>query len=191
VPCWPDIWERVKSFLPMLGMLVSLLAYIAVVFFLLWAPKIRKRWLLITSRILGAVAAVPLSFVLIAVLFALLLNSGNPSTQTRIVRSSEGQQATLSYDAGFLGRDYTKVTLKRTGCCRHIVVLWHHGPSEFDDPKIEWADNRHLRITYHTRRDDPQHCERQVGNIAVTCISSPWPDSPSAEHQQSGVSEKP
>jgi hypothetical protein len=103
----------------------------------------------------------------------------------------DGQQAELNYDAGFLGRGYTKVTLKRSGCCRHIVVFWHGGPSWFDDPKIEWLDNRHLRITYHTRRDDPQHCEQKMGDIAVACISSPWPDSPTLDQPQTGVSAKP
>ena len=191
MPCWPDIWERVKSFLPMLAVLSSVLAYLAVVVFLLWAPKIRKRWLLITSRILGVVAGVPLVFVLSTVLFGLLLASGNPRTRSRSVWSADEQEAKLSYDGGFLGRDYTEVRLKRTGCCRHVVVFWHSGPSEFDDPKIEWLDNRHLRITYHTRRDDPQHCEQKMGDIAVACISSPWPDSPTVAQPQTGVSEKP
>lgn len=175
----------------MLGMLSLLLVYITVVVFLLWAPKIRKRWLLVTSRILGVVAGVPLVFVLTTVLFGLLLASGNPPTQSRSVWSADGQEAKLSYDGGFLGRDYTEVRLKRTGCCRHIGVFWHAGPSWFDDPKIEWLDNRHLRITYHTRTDDPQHCEQQAGDIAVACIASPWPDSPTAGQPQSGVSAKP
>jgi hypothetical protein len=184
VLCWPDVWDHVKSFLPVLGVLSSLLACVTVVVFLLWAPKTRKRWLLITSRIIGAAGAVPLGFVLIAVLFAVLLNSGNPPTRTRIVQSPDGQQAKLSYDAGFLGRDSTTVTVKHAGCCRHTVVFWHEGPSWLDDPKIEWLDNRHLRISYHTRPDDPQHCEQQVWNIAVVCISSPWPDSPATTSAQ-------
>jgi hypothetical protein len=191
MPCWPDIGERVKSFLPMLAVLSSVLAYLAVVVFLLWAPKIRKRWLLITSRILGAAGAVPVAIALPPLFLGLLFASGNPPTRTRIVRSPDGQQAELNYDAGFLGRDYTKVTLKRSGCCRHIVVFWHGGPSWFDDPKIEWLDNRHVRITYHTRRDDPQHCEQKMGDIAVACISSPWPDSPTLDQPQTGVSAKP
>jgi hypothetical protein len=140
---------------------------------------------------LGVVAGVPLVFVLSTVLFGLLLASGNPRTRSRSVWSADEQEAKLSYDGGFLGRDYTEVRLKRTGCCRHVVVFWHSGPSEFDDPKIEWLDNRHLRITYHTRRDDPQHCEQKMGDIAVACISSPWPDSPTVAQPQTGVSEKP
>jgi hypothetical protein len=191
MPCWPDVWESVKSYLPMLGVLSSLLAYVAVVALLLWAPRIRKRWMLIASRILGVAAGVPLIIAISSVLFGLLLASGNPPTRTRIVQSADGEQAKLSYDADFLGRDHTEISVKHTGCCRHIVVFWHAGPSWFDDPKIEWLANRHLRLTYHARPGDPQHCEQQVGDIAIACIFSPWPDSPASNPIQPTPSAKP
>jgi hypothetical protein len=85
MPCWPDIGERVKSFLPMLAVLSSVLAYLAVVVFLLWAPKIRKRWLLITTRILGAAGAVPVAIALPPLFLGLLFASGNPPPRTRLV----------------------------------------------------------------------------------------------------------
>jgi hypothetical protein len=191
VPCWPDVWEKFKNHLPMLGVYSSLLAYVAVVALLLWAPNVRKRWLLITSRVLGAAAVIPGVIALPAVPFGVLLISGDPAPQTRTIQSPDGQQALLIYQAGFLGRDHTEVRLKHTGCCRHEIVFWHAGPSGFDDPKIEWLDNRHLRIMYHTRPDDPQHCEQRVGDIAISCTSSPWPDSSATDQPQSGVPPKP
>jgi hypothetical protein len=175
----------------MLGVLSTLLAYVAVVVFLLWAPKVRKRWLLITSRILGAAGVVPLAIALPHIFLALLFTNGNPPTRARSVWSQDGQEARLSYDAGFLGRDYTEIALKRTGCCRHTVIFSHSGPSWFDDPKVEWVDNHHLRLTYHSRPDDPQHCEHQFGDVAVDCISMPWPESPAAKAATSGAAAKP
>ena len=129
---------------------------------------------LITSRVLGAAAVIPGVIALPTVLFGLMLISGDPPPQTRTIQSPTGQQAHLIYQAGYLGRDHTEVRLKHTGCCRHEIVFWHAGPSGFADPKIEWLDNRSLRITYHARPDDPQHCKKQVKDIVITCVAKPW-----------------
>jgi hypothetical protein len=174
MPCWPDIWERVKAISPLLGGLALLLVYFATVVLLLWAPKVRTRPLRIASRILGATGAVPMVIVLPAILFGFALTVGNSPAESRVLESLDGQQAMLSYDAGFLGRDYTKVSLKDSGCCRHTTVFWHFGPSALSDPKLEWPDNHHLRITYHARPDDPQECEKQVGQVTIVCTSVPW-----------------
>jgi hypothetical protein len=178
VPCWPDLLQRIKGFL----WIIPVVAYIALVAVLFWAPKLSKRWMRITSRILGAVGVVPLVIVLPAFLFALLLVSGNPPAKTLTVRSPDGYEATLAYNAGFLGRDHTEVTLKRPGCCRHTVIFWHAGPSWFNDMKIKWVDNRHLHLTYHVRRGDPQHCENQVADVTIICTSLLWPDSTASEN---------
>ena len=175
MPCWPDIWERAKQLLPFLGLLASVIVYIALVALLLWAPKLRKRWLRIASRVLGVAAIIPGAVILPAFLFGLALASGNPATQIRTVISGDGQEARVRYDAGFLGRDYTAVDLKLTGCCRHTTVFWHGGPSTLDDVKIEWLDNRHLSLTYHARSSDQQHCEQRVREITIVCKSLGWP----------------
>jgi hypothetical protein len=160
----------------MLGRIATLLAYIAAVTLLLWAPKLRKRWLRIVSRIVGVAALVPAAIGLPAILLGLALAMGNPPTATRVLYSPDGQEARLSYDAGFLGRDYTNITLKATGCCRHVPVFWHAGPSYLDDVNMKWQDNRHLRLTYHARSGDPQHCEQRVGEVTIVCISLGWPN---------------
>lgn len=189
MPCWPDVWDQIKHLTPVIGAFVVLVAYTALVALLLCAPKLRKRWQRISSRLLGAAGLVPLVFVILVILLGLGSNGGNPPTKTRVIQSPDGQQAKLSYSAGFLGRDYTDVTLKQTGCCRHITVFSHSGPSWFDDPKLEWHDSHHLQITYHARPGDPQHCENKVGEITITCTSLPWPStsagaptSPEAPH---------
>ena len=173
--CWPDIWERIRHFLPLLGVVASVAAYIALLSLLLRAPKLRKRWMRVTSRILGVAALLPALIMLPAVFLGFLLSMGNPPTETRVVRSQDGQEAKISYDAGFLGRDYTQVSLKPIGCCQDVTVFWHGGPSSLDDVSAEWIDNRHLRLRYHARSGDQQHCEQRVGNVTIVCESLGWP----------------
>jgi hypothetical protein len=175
VPCWPDIWDHVKLGLPRVGLFASVVGYLALVVLLLWAPKLRRRSLQITSRVLGVVATLPLLVLGPAFLFGLMLASGNPPAVNRTVRSSGGQEARVSYNAGFLGRDYTEVTLKSPSCCRHTLIFWHAGPSFTEDVKVDWVDNQHLHLTYHARSTDPVHCEQRVGEITIDCTTLGWP----------------
>lgn len=172
MPCWPDIWERSK---PLLLVAAPLIGYITLVTLLLWAPKVRKHWLRIASRVLGVAVVLPVVVVLPSIVFGLALAIGSPPTETRIVRSSDGQEARVGYDAGFLGRDYTSVALKLAGRCNHIDVLWLSGPSSINNVGVEWLDHHHLRLTYHARPSDQQHCEQRVGEITIECISLRWP----------------
>lgn len=173
VPCWPDIWELIRQEIPRLGLFALAIAYLALVVLLLWAPKLRKRWLRIASRVLGAAAAVLSTIVLPALLFGLFLASGNPPPVYRTVRSPNGQEARVRYNGGFLGRDYTEVALKSSNCCRHTTVFWHSGPSSLEDVQIEWVDNEHLHLTYHARPTDPVGCEGKVGEFTIVCTSLP------------------
>jgi len=171
LPCWPDLWLHLKNAFPLLGAAVL---YLALSVFLLWAPKLRTRWKRITSRVIGVLCLAPFLVVLSATLLGLALGD-SPSAQTKTVRSQNGQEARLKYEAGFLGRDYSEITLKRAGCCQHNVVFWHQGPSWFDDPKMDWLDNQHLKISYHARVADRQYCDHQVKDIIVDCESLPLP----------------
>jgi len=182
VPCWPDLWLHLKNLLPLLATALGILLYIALAVLLICAPRLRTRWKMITSRVLGIVLLAPLAIGLPAILFGLALGNSGPPAQMRTVLSARGDEARLSYEAGFLGRDYTEVTLKGPACCQHTVVFWHQGPSWFDDPKLEWLDNQHLQISYHSRPDDPQHCDQHLRDITIVCKSSPLGSGPPAEH---------
>jgi hypothetical protein len=171
MPCWPDLWEHIRRALPSLGILALLLAYVGLIVLLLWAPRIRKLWLRILSRILGIVAATPLVVAIPALFLALMLALGDPPAKIRQVVSTDGQIATLKYNAGFLGRDSTEIILKQSDCCHHAVVFRHHGPSSFEDTKIKWIDNSHLEITYHTRPDDQRQCVDHINKTQIVCIA--------------------
>jgi hypothetical protein len=159
----------------MIGALVGLCAYGTGVIYLLWAPRVRGKKLRLALRITGVVALLPLLISLPATLLGVFLASGNPPAQTRVVVSPRGDQATLIYHAGFLGRDYTEVRLKRSGHCQHVQVFWHSGPSWFVDPQIRWVDDTHLEIQYHTRADDPHYCAGTSNRIRIECEGTPWP----------------
>jgi hypothetical protein len=173
MPCWPDFWEQNRGVLPWLGGFLLLPNYAAVACFLLWVPR-RKGPGRTLVRIVGGLALAPILVAIPPLSLAALFVAGDPPTQTRVVRSADGRQAELHYNAGFLGRDQTDVTLTRPASCGHIQVMWHAGPSAFQDPKIVWLDNRHLRIWYHARPGDPAECMGRVGDVSVTCETAGW-----------------
>ena len=182
MPCWPDLWLHLKNLLPLLATAFGVLFYIALAILFVWAPRLKTRWKVITSRVIGILCLAPLVIALPAILFGIALGNSSPPARTRTVRAPRGEEARLSYQAGFLGRDYTEVTLKRPACCKHTVVFWHQGPSWFDDTKLEWLDNEHLQISYHSRPDDPQHCDQNLRDITVICKPSPLASGPPTEH---------
>jgi hypothetical protein len=182
MPCWPDVWEHAKVILPTIELVAVFLVFAVIIVLLFWAPLLQKRWLRLSSRILG-IAMLPLLLMLLAsLIFGSMLAAGNPPAQSRTATSNDGDEATLEYYGGFLGRDLISVTLKRLGQCPHVRVFWLQGSSFFDDVRLLWLDNRHLQISYHARSDDLQHCENRVGEITISCLSQPWPD-PSTHRQ--------
>lgn len=173
MPCWYDLRLDVKRYIPLALGIAGLAAYLFLTGMALWAPKLQQPWLKRASRVVGflglllVVRASPL-----ILLFWMLVSSGAP-TKIRSVNSLTGDEASVRYNAGFFGRDFTDVVLKRAACCRHVEVMWHAGPSELQDMHIEWPDNRTLHLTYHARSGDAQHCEQQVSGIAITCTVLP------------------
>jgi hypothetical protein len=176
MPCWPEVWDHLKDGSQLVWGLaarfvVPLLLYVGLVVLLLWAPWVRSRKLQVAARVLGAVATLPLLMIVLASFFGFLLATGNPPAVSRMFDFVDGQQAKLSYNAGFLGRDYTEVTLKQPGCCRHVRVFWHRGPTSLDLTKVRWIDSRHLQIRYYARAGDPEFCEPQVRQVSITCLA--------------------
>jgi|SRR5580700_5788033 hypothetical protein len=112
MPCWPDLWGRI------LGLAVPGLVLVVIVL-LLWAPAIKLRWLRILLRTVGGAATL---FVLVAASIGLLL-SGYPKPEYLILDSpTELNRATLIYESGFLGRDFSSVELTNKGFCKQFTA---------------------------------------------------------------------
>ena len=133
MPCWPDVWEHAKQILARIEVAAVFLVFAVIIILLFWAPLLQKRWLRLSSRILGAVMLLPFLMFLSSLIFGSMLAAGNPPAQSRTARSSDGDEATLEYYGGFLGRDFTSITLKRLGQCPHVRIFWLQGSSFFDD----------------------------------------------------------
>ena len=90
MPCWPDLWNEILR----LKWLFGLLFVLVLLALMLWAPGIKWRWLRMSLRIVGGVAA---AIIVPVVGFALLLRLDDPKPQYRTVSSPSGlHQATLA-----------------------------------------------------------------------------------------------
>jgi hypothetical protein len=161
MPCWPDLWSRLRW---MAGPALVL----AVIVLLVWAPAVKWRWLRIVLRVFGGMAAL---CALVAVGLGMALNWGNPKPQYRTVTSPNGSHdATLTYDAGFLGRDFSSVEITKKSCCQHFTAYEYDGPSDLKSTTMVWVDDSHLQIEYPADPDRYQHCESRVADVTVICI---------------------
>jgi hypothetical protein len=129
-------------------------------------PGVTRRWLQIVLRVIGGTA---LACIFIVVGMGILLNAGM-KTQYRTVTSPSGSHhATLAYTAGFLGRDFSVITVTKNGCCQHFAAYRYDGPSDLQDTTIVWLDDTHLRIEYRADVDRYQQCKSQVADVTIIC----------------------
>lgn len=165
MPCWPDLWNRIWEN----RWLAAPAMFLIMVALMLWAPNIRRRWLLILLRVTGGVAA---SFFVALVCLGLGLAAGMPKPQYFTVRSPRAlHQATLMYQAGFLGRDFSRVQVTKTGCCEHFTAYEYAGPSDLRSTRVIWLDDSHLQIQYFADANRRQHCETRVADVLITCTA--------------------
>jgi hypothetical protein len=165
MPCWPDILHYIIRMRWVLG--ETLLA-VAILVLLLWAPGVKWRWARLLMRAVGVIIG---AFILVVVGFGELLASGNPKPEIRQVASPTGaHNATLTYSAGFLGRDFTSVEITNRGCCEHFTAYEYSGPSEINGTTVVWLDDSHLEITYDVDSQGRfQKCQAGVANVTVIC----------------------
>jgi hypothetical protein len=163
MPCWPDLWNSVFAFRWPAG---PALVVVLIALFL-WVPNIKWRWLRVLLRVTGGAAAV---FAIFFVSFALLLNSGNTKPERRTTKSPSGlHQATVRYEAGFLGRDFSRVELTKAGSCKHFIAYEYEGPSDLTRTTVAWVDDWHLQIQYYADHERRQRCETRVADVVITC----------------------
>lgn len=111
--------------------------------------------------------------VLAIVSIGLMLNAGNPNSQHRtVVSPNESHDAKLTYQAGFLGRDFSIVEVTKKGYCQHFTAYEYAGPSDLESTTVIWVDDTHLRIKYSLDPDGIQRCESHVTDVTVICEPS-------------------
>lgn len=163
MPCWIVDWWRGIAW-----WLVGPIPVLIVIVLLLWAPRVRWPWLKILLRIIGGLAA---SFLIVVIGFGLLFTWGDPKPQYQTIDSPSGlHKATLTYQAGFLGRDSSEVEITTKKSCKRLTAYTYEGPSNITDTAMTWVDDSHLQIKYQLDRDRYQRCETQIGDVKVTCI---------------------
>jgi hypothetical protein len=166
MPCWPDLWEAISVWLA--GPRLTLLLIVVVIVLMLWVPVIRWRWLKIVLRVVGGSAAL---FILAVAGGGSLFGSGAPKPQYKVTNSPNGlHQATLMYQAGFLGRDLATVKVTRRGSCKHFTAYVYEGPSTVTRTMVTWTDDSHLQIRYYFDHDRYQRCKTQVADVSITCV---------------------
>lgn len=171
MPCWRDLWQTTWA----LRWLAVPALFVVLIILMLWAPGIRRRSLRLSLRITGGLIALFVVVVLGPPLFlGFLFYAGTPRAQFTTIASASGlHRAILMYQSGFLGRDFSRVQITKTGSCQHFTAYEYHGPSELEATKLVWLDDRHLQIQYFVDKHRPQHCEAQVTDVSVACIPVP------------------
>jgi hypothetical protein len=166
MPCWPDLWNTLIEF----RWLAWPLLFVLLAALLIWAPAIEWRWLRIALRFVGGAMA----FCVVVVVFvAILINWGGAATERRKVISPNGSHiAMLTYRAGFLGRDSSRVEITKKGCCQHFTAYLYYGPSYLDGTSLVWLDDTHLEIGYKSDPARRQYCENRAADVAVICHPS-------------------
>jgi hypothetical protein len=155
--------------LPFIRLLVVLGIVGAATIYLFRARSVRK-WLRICMRITGGILVVPLALSVVMLLMMVACSS-----RPQVLVSPDSQHiAEYSYEAGFLGRDSTFVSVRRKWSLLPRDVYWYDGPSDWSGTEVRWLDNQHLLIRYtEDQRGHSQHCSRKAADVLVQCIADP------------------
>jgi hypothetical protein len=133
---------------------------------LLRPNRIRRRWLKETLLALGICLALPTA-VSILIAGCSLSDSNKP----RVHISPDGSHvADHTYNAGFLGRDFSGVTVRPSSSMHPEEAYFYFGPSDWASTTVKWLDDSNLEIGYYP---DPhgrtQQCNAHAAGIAIHC----------------------
>jgi hypothetical protein len=81
--------------------------------------------------------------------------------------------AEYSYEAGFLGRDSTFVTVRKRWGIFPDVVYQYAGPSDWTDTDVRWLNNEQLLVRYRPDGEGRfQQCQTGAAGIVVQCVAT-------------------
>ena len=163
MPCWLVDFARTIAW-----WLIGPIPILIVIVLMLWAPRVKRQWMKNLLRIVGGLTA---CFLVAIIGIGLLITSGDPKPKYQLVNSPNGKhRATLMYQAGFLGRDFSTVEITNANSCKRITAYVYKGPSELTTTEVTWRDDSHLEIKYRLDHEHYQHCETQAADVSITCI---------------------
>jgi hypothetical protein len=154
--------------LPFIKLLV-IIGVIAAAVVYLFRVSVGRQWLRISTRIVGALLVLPL----VAALLLLLLMVAC-DTRPRVLVSPDSQHvAEYSYEAGFLGRDSTSVTVRKKWSVFPDVAYQYAGPSDWTSTEVRWLSNERLLVRYSGDGEGRfQECKAEAAGIVVQCITT-------------------
>jgi hypothetical protein len=167
--CWYGIWSAIQHYFGFaIACLLLTLAGLAI-----WAPRLQPRWLRYTVRAIGICVAIPAS--LLVLLGAFVVFGATPAQYKIVSSPADTYQARQEYDAGFLGRDFSEVTIKKHGCCWRYRAFALRNPSSLGNIHLKWLDDHHLQISYiyFGPGYGSATCRSSVDGVKVTCIALP------------------
>ena len=163
------ITEFVVFCIPFIKILVVFGILAAATKYLFRARSVR-RWLRVCMRIGGGILVLPLVLCMVLLVFM-----ASCTSRPRIIVAPDSKHiAEYSYEAGFLGRDSTFVSIRRKWSLFPVDAYWYAGPSNWADTEVRWLDSEHLLIHYQQddRKDHPQHCTNSnVAGVFVQCVA--------------------
>jgi hypothetical protein len=158
--------DTLLSFLFAARFLVIVAVFAVVIIYLLRGRFTHRKWLKISTRIIGGLLILP-TFVALALLTLMLACTPRP----RIIRSPDLKHvAAYSYFAGFLGRDSSLVTVRSKWSIFPEAVYEYAGPSDWEGTEVHWLPNDQLMIRYHADPLRIQHCRTQGAGVKVQCV---------------------
>jgi hypothetical protein len=163
------ITELLVFCLPFVRLLVILAAFSAAIRYLFRARSVRK-WLRVCMRLAGGILILPLALCLLMMLVMVACVS-----RPRVLVSPDSRHvAEYSYEAGFLGRDLTVVSVRRNWSLLGDDAYRYAGPSDWSGTEVRWLNNEHLLIRYtEDMRGHFQRCINSAGSVLVECIADP------------------
>jgi hypothetical protein len=154
--------------LPFIKLLV-IIGVIAVAVFYLFRVRFIRLWLRLCARIAGALLVLPL----VAALLLLLLMVACDSRPRVLVSPDSNHVAEYRYEAGFLGRDSTSVTVRKRWSIFPDVVYQYAGPSDWTDTEVRWLSNEQLLVRYTPDGEGRfQQCQTGGAGIVVQCVTT-------------------
>ncbi len=154
--------------LPFIKLLVIIGVMAAGVFYLFRVRLIRL-WVRLCTRIAGALLLLPLVAALLLLLSMVAYNA-----RPRVIVSPDSRHvAEYSYEAGFLGRDSTFVTVRKRWSIFPDVVYQYAGPSDWTGTEVRWLSNEQLLVRYRPDGEGRfQQCQTGAAGIVVQCVTT-------------------